>query len=309
MITTKILGDGTDTVSKMVRRFQRQPAYVMRGHAAVGFYAAKWRLPARRIATECVIDHTLACIIEGTTSIGKTLDGKTLRKPTGPGAICFLPGREGANYTIAKEITMLEIYISPPLLERFWLEHAKRGGVPRIRPLFMVDDPWLKGYFLMLSSEIEIGAGADARFDSLLLDQSQQLLFGYLLRRYADNLPALDHRRVQPRLRPHLVRRVADFVEANLSADVRLADLAALAHLSQRHFIRAFHAATGSTPYQYVLAQRLNACERRLRDDDAHPVAEIARLAGFRSHAHFTAKFRAHYGVTPTHYRRLATTR
>ena len=54
MITTKVAADETDTVSKMARRFQRQPAYVMRGHADDGFYAAQWRLPARRIATECV---------------------------------------------------------------------------------------------------------------------------------------------------------------------------------------------------------------------------------------------------------------
>lgn len=310
MTSIQIETEGTDTVSKMTRRFQREPAYVVRGHTADGFYAAKWRLPARRIATECVTDHTLCCIVEGTTSISKTIDGASLRKPSGPGAICFLPSREGADYTIGKEITMLEIYISPALFERFSLEHAKSGRPPRIRPLFVVDDLWLQGYFQMLSAEIEIGVDTSAPYDSLLLDQSQQLLFAYLMRRYSDfsagDLQALDNTAAQRRLRPHLVRRVADFVQENLSADIRLADLAALVHLSERHFIRAFHSATGSTPYQYLLEQRLGACERRLLEDDVRPVAEIARLAGFRNHAHFTAKFRARYGVTPSRYRRIA---
>ena len=50
--------------------------------------------------------------------------------------------------------------------------------------------------------------------------------------------------------------RVLDYIEANLEGDLSLDHLASIACLSRFHFARAFKAAVGHPPHQYVSAKR-----------------------------------------------------
>jgi AraC family transcriptional regulator len=302
-----------DAVAAISRRVQCKPAYVVRGTAGNRFYAAKWRFPPHRTTTDCVNDHILCCAVEGASSLGKITGSKAVRKHANAGAVLMLPSGDSARYTLVEATTLFELYISPALFDRFSEEHSKSGRAVSIQPFFVEQDPWLKAYFEMLASEVEMYGERSCLLDSLLLNQSQQLLFSHLLRRYCD-LGRRDwiafNRSVRYRpLRPPVLKRVTDFVQENLSADIHLSDLAGLVYLSERHFIRAFHATTGTTPYQYVLEKRLQACAERLRGDDDRSVAEIAKSMRFNSPSHFTVSFRARYGVTPRRYRRVATSR
>lgn len=307
-------GTDTDAVSRIALWFRRRPLFTLSATAATGFYAAKWRFPRhRRIATQCVPDHTLCFHLGGATSISKRSDGRSTHKRSGPGATSFVPLGEGAHYAVSGEVTLIEIYISPLLMHRFCEECADTARPVSIQPFFVVHDPWLKGYAQMLASEMALYRGGSCAVDSLLLEQSQQWLFAHLLRRYSDlgahGRRLLDDAAPVRRLPLPLLNRVTNFVEQNLSADIRLADLAALVHLSERHFIRAFRATTGVTPYHYVIENRLRAAARLLHIDDVGSIARVAQLSGFKSQSHFAAEFKAHYQVTPTRYRRLRRSR
>lgn len=302
--------NGMDTVARIARRFKREPASLLCGTTDGGFYAAKWKFPPyRRIATDCVLDHTLCFHLRGAAPVARMSDGRSIRKYAVPGASSFVPVGDPARYMLGREITTIEVYISPALVDRFSQECADTARAVSIQPFFAVNDPWLKGYFQMLEAEMRACRGDACRADSLLLGQSQQLLCAYLLRRYSDLGPhgrkELDHGVASRRLALPLLNRVTNFVEQHLAADIRLADLASLAHLSERHFIRAFRAATGVTPYRYVVEKRLRVAAQLLHIDDTRSIADIARAAGFRSQAHFAAEFRSRYRVTPTRYRRL----
>lgn len=150
--------------------------------------------------------------------------------------------------------------------------------------------------------------GANGRLgDSLFLDQTENLLLGRLLfaqlagvRVPGGAQPARG--RISP-LRSRAVRRVTDFIQANLAAEIRLEHLAGLASVSVDHFVRAFRQATGLTPHRYVLEQRMETARRLLLRDDALPVAVVARRCGFASAAHFSTAFHGRHGLTPSHYR------
>jgi AraC family transcriptional regulator len=312
-MTTIVEPDGTDSVSAISRRVQCQPAYVVRGNGGDHFYAAKWRFPPHRTSVECVTDHILCCMLDCARPLDKIGERKTVRRRASRGSVLMIPSGDTAGYSMGEETTLIELYISPALFSRFSQEYSKSGRAAAIQPFFVIDDPWLKGYFEMLTSEVEMYGERSSLLDSLLLSQSQQLLFGHLLRRYCDlsrnDLLGLeDLNRFRP-LRPLLLQRVTGYVRDNLSSEIRLADLARVVHLSERHFIRAFHAATGRTPYQYVLEKRLHACAEQLRNDNHRSVAEIAASLRFNSQSHFAAAFRARYGVTPRRYRRAVTPR
>ncbi|TXS20420.1 helix-turn-helix domain-containing protein [Streptomyces sp. adm13(2018)] len=109
----------------------------------------------------------------------------------------------------------------------------------------------------------------------------------------------------------HLVRRVRDHVDRNLlDPDLCPARLAAAHGISVRYLHRLFEG-EGITVSRLIRQRRLEECGRELarRGRTAPSVSAVAQRWGFVSPAHFSRAFRAAYGVTPTEWRDLSTTR
>jgi transcriptional regulator GlxA family with amidase domain len=94
-----------------------------------------------------------------------------------------------------------------------------------------------------------------------------------------------------------------DWALANLEQQLTLDDLARHAHISTRTLVRRFQAATGTTPLQWLLAQRVRRARHLLEATD-EPVERIAALAGFGTAANLRQHFTRAVGVAPMAYRR-----
>jgi AraC-like DNA-binding protein len=92
-------------------------------------------------------------------------------------------------------------------------------------------------------------------------------------------------------------------LEAHYEKPVRLGALASLARMSKRSFLRAFHAATGTTPIAYLIQLRVNRAAALLRHSDDR-VTEVAFRVGFSDSNYFTRQFRRLLGCSPRAYRR-----
>jgi AraC-like DNA-binding protein len=92
------------------------------------------------------------------------------------------------------------------------------------------------------------------------------------------------------------------YIDRQYTRPLTVARLAALAHLSPFHFIRAFRAGVGQTPHQYLRARRLDRA-RDLLVTTALPVTEICDAVGFQSLGSFSALFRRVTGETPAAFR------
>ena len=92
-------------------------------------------------------------------------------------------------------------------------------------------------------------------------------------------------------------------LEVKFDHPINLDELAGIAHMSKRSFIRAFQAATGASPIAYLIQLRINRATALLRDSDA-PVTDIAFRAGFADSNYFTRQFRKLTGISPRSYRR-----
>lgn len=98
------------------------------------------------------------------------------------------------------------------------------------------------------------------------------------------------------------LRQVKQYVEDNLAGNLCMADLAAVAHMSEFHFSRLFKQSTGYTPYRYIVGRRVQR-GRELLAKTALPLQEISEKLGFGDQSHFTTVFRKSVGMTPKQFR------
>src|SRR3954465_5680861 len=82
--------------------------------------------------------------------------------------------------------------------------------------------------------------------------------------------------------------------------DVRA--VAAVAHISEAHFIRSFRAVFGETPHRYLQRRRVERSMFLLRETD-RSVTDICFDVGFSSLGTFSRTFREIVGETPSGYR------
>lgn len=102
---------------------------------------------------------------------------------------------------------------------------------------------------------------------------------------------------------PWKLRRVIDYLDSRLPERVDLADLAALAGLSQSHFSRAFKASTGMAPYRWQLDARIRRAQALLIDP-RFSLEQVAEATGFADAVHFGRTFRKLTGMAPGAWRR-----
>jgi AraC-like DNA-binding protein len=107
---------------------------------------------------------------------------------------------------------------------------------------------------------------------------------------------------VAPHPNRHLLR-AKDAIDAQYAAPLDVPALARIARLSPAHFSRAFRAAFGETPHQYLLTRRLERAAWLLRHTD-WPVLRICHAVGLQSLGSFTTSFTRAYGRSPTAYRK-----
>ena len=137
--------------------------------------------------------------------------------------------------------------------------------------------------------------------DALYVDALTQMVATQLVHRHS-SYPAAGPAG-HPSLPPARLRQLRDYVQASLDQPITLENLAAVACLSPFHFCRAFKQATGVSPYQYVLGQRVERA-RHLLLQGHHSVAQVARAVGYHSAGHFARLFERQTGVLPTAVRR-----
>ena len=98
-------------------------------------------------------------------------------------------------------------------------------------------------------------------------------------------------------------RDTLDWAVENLHEPITVDVLARRAATSPRTFARRFVAATGTTPLQWLLRQRVLHAQRLLETTD-EPIERIASRCGFGTAAGMRVHFQRQVGTNPTHYRR-----
>ncbi|MFI7383967.1 GlxA family transcriptional regulator [Streptomyces sp. NPDC049813] len=96
-------------------------------------------------------------------------------------------------------------------------------------------------------------------------------------------------------LRHHILRHIGE--------PLTVVDLAAYAHVSDRHLTRLFKTDLGTTPHAYIESVRVEKARHELESSDA-TVERVATLCGFGTTDTLVRAFRRRLNTTPTEYRR-----
>ncbi|APG18195.1 AraC family transcriptional regulator [Kosakonia radicincitans] len=260
-----------------------------------GIQLAVWSNKRDNITQYCN-HHTLSLYVaDGYESYHKTAYG--WKNGGGPDRFCLMPKESESVWDIRDDLTFVHLYCTDEHLrdvgERVWdrspaaftLDEKTFSQDARITALyrqFLLDCDWQQNA------------------NQLTLSTASTLLLTHLVQHYSNvqwQLPV-----VNGGLAPVALRNVLDYIEAHLAHPLLLSDLAAQVALSEYHFARMFRQSMGVAPHQFVMQRRMVRANDLLLNSTL-PLTDIALACGFSSASHFSNRFKAAKGLTPSQLR------
>lgn len=227
------------------------------------------------------------------------MEGKTYSGFSGRGDMAIAPANTSLFARWDRDDDYLQIRLSAAFVKQVAEETLERDGDRlELMPQFQARNPQLEAIGQMIATEAQHRQAQGQ--NRLYLDSLAHILAVNLLRDYsttATPIPVYDGG-----LPPHQLRRVLDYIEAHLSQDIKLADVAQQLDLSPFHFSRLFKQSIGLSPHQYLLQQRVEKAKGLLQRTDRR-IIDIALECGFSSHSHLSKLFRQFTGITPKAFR------
>ncbi|NJK54242.1 MAG: helix-turn-helix transcriptional regulator [Leptolyngbyaceae cyanobacterium SU_3_3] len=190
----------------------------------------------------------------------------------------------------------LHIHLKPEMIRQ--TAEASEMDTKRIDLVdcFGKQDLQLHQIAMLLLAELESGG----MMGQLYVESLTQVLAIHLLRHYSTiTQPITSENRS---LTHTQLQQAIDYIHTYLDRDLSLAELASVVNISHTYFASLFKRATGISPHQYVIQQRVERAEVMLKKTDL-AIADIALQVGFSSQSHLTQQFKRVTGLTPKQVR------
>jgi AraC family transcriptional regulator len=251
--------------------------------------------------------HTeVALLLHGSSTLTRQAAGIRQRFAAVPGTVWLCPAglREDLISSSQAIAEVLHIYLSASTFSALETNiGCKKITEASIRYEGGFRDPLIEQIAQVILSEMRMETSAGKLLiESLSASLAARLMHSYsnVQRKRTDSPIArrgLDYNRLQ---------RVVEFIEEHLEDDITVESLASTACLSRFHFARAFKAATGKAPHQFISVKRLELA-KWLLTEGRRSLTDIAVTCRFSSQANFSRAFNRETGMTPGQYRAMAT--
>ncbi|WP_038904706.1 AraC family transcriptional regulator [Dickeya zeae] len=254
---------------------------------------AVWQNSHDRVTLENTRHHTFSMYVQdGYESYHKRPDGWF--NGGAPGRFCLMPQQSHSTWDIRGSLRFAHFYCTDQHLRQLAEQTWDRSPASiRLDERIFVADPALEALY----RHFLLTGNWDDPASQMMLSSASTMVMLHMLRQYSQ----LQWQTPGSRggLAPAVLRRVKARIDAQLGEPLTLADLAMEAGLSEFHFSRMFRQSEGMAPHQYVMKRRLAQAEQWLRHS-SRSITDIALACGFSSASHFSQRFRAEYGITPS---------
>lgn len=214
-----------------------------------------------------------------------------------PGRLCVLPDQQVTDWLVNGHVRFMHLYFSPEHFASQTLQLLDREPREMCLPdQIFFDDPQLASLCQALPRLDWHDPGQRLLGNELAHAAVAQLILSRLGRR--------QDLRLKGGLSPALRRRMAEWIESQLDQPVTLGAMASEAALSEYHFARMFRISFGMPPHVWLQARRLDRA-RQLLAQNLLSLTDIALACGYSSPSHFSNRFQAAMGITPSRYREL----
>jgi AraC family transcriptional regulator len=216
-------------------------------------------------------------------------------------AIWLSPAGAGKAIAITAPIPQtMHIYLPAALFDRLKDDfNLPMAPAHSIRHAFGIDDNVIDQLGRSILEELTVETAASR----LYVESASLTIAARLPQKHCDSGACASTESSALRLDHIRLRRVLDYIQANVKDGITLADLAGIAGYSAFHFARKFTLAMGVAPHRYISRIRLENAMAELAAGKL-PLAEVALNAHFSSQASFTRAFHRAVGMTPREYRR-----
>ena len=250
--------------------------------------------------------HEFAEIVIITSGHGVHVTGRE-SYPLNTGDVFVIGGSRQHDYHSMKRLCLVNILYQP---EKLNLRQHDLRTLPGYHALFILEPAWRRRHqfnsrLRLTPPELVVLMQLVDRLEEELRTRSGGFKFmatayfmhivGHLSRCFART----ENQDSRALLR---IGEAISHLEANYREPVNVEQLARIARMSKRNFMRNFQAAMGSSPIAHLIQLRVNQAASLLRRTD-DPVTEIAFQVGFSDSNYFTRQFRRLLGVTPSGYR------
>lgn len=267
-------------------QFSRSSHHIWEGIGALRYH---FHCSTRSIPEHNHASHALFISLGGSTWLNMPANGYNQLQRLPVGGIAITPAHVMHSAVVEQPSEFMILYLHPGFV------HS--GDLPtrgELKPTIVESDPLVQAISTALNME---------DVDLLYAETLFQALSAHLLKRYSSHSESC--RLLSPShtgLSALKLGQVRDYIEAHLQDAIRLEDLAGTVSLSRYHFCRLFKQSVGTSPYQYILQQRVEKARQLLRRQELSLV-DVALASGFASQSHFSRHFHQQVGVTPKVYR------
>lgn len=247
---------------------------------------------------DAIGDHLVIVHRDGPVPVTRSMGSQVIKETIAPGGLFILPAGHQFSVELGGSLSTIHIYIRA----RFVAEAAQElfkgtDNDIEIVPRLGVHDPLIEHAAYAVCELMVDRSESDWAVEGLARTIALRLL------RAHSTLSQMNEPSASG-LSADRLRRVQNFIRANLGKGISLSDMADAVALSPVHFSRQFKRSIGQTPHQFLLAERVMQAKRLLHGD--LPIAEIAYQCGFSHQEHLTKLFRRELGITPGAYRKAA---
>lgn len=99
-----------------------------------------------------------------------------------------------------------------------------------------------------------------------------------------------------------VIKKTQEFIEQNFDRKISVEELAKMAALSRRNFVRRFKKATSNTPLEYIQRVKIEAAKKRF-ENSVDNINEVMYEVGYSDTKAFRNIFRKFTGLTPSDYK------
>lgn len=221
------------------------------------------------------------------------IGGVRMRGLQKAGDIGFIPAGADGSWEDDADCRILRLSLHPLLLaqvaEQLGHNAARLEFVPRLQ----MRDAGIEAIGRAIKADLEATAPSDPLYIDLLTNALAVRLI-----ETSSNVRALPEEAPGGRMAPGELKRLTDFIEANLDRKLNLAELATVAGVSATRLKILFRNSIGMPVHQYVVRRRVEYA-RALISTTSMPASQIALAAGFAHQSHMATTMRRLLGRTP----------